>query len=142
MTKKGLRAFDSRAAVLAARTSRRTTRGRGSTVVLRHTVPAVRPDDVLTGLRQVAGLEVAGRAAGHPARAGSATTRRPARSAIRYPVDSAGIGGPVCDTRGDRNVRLAVATDPTTFLPVRSLEVVRHAESKSSPDRDAAWLSR
>jgi hypothetical protein len=29
-------------------------------VVLRHTVPAVRPDDVLTGLRDVSGLADAG----------------------------------------------------------------------------------
>ncbi len=59
MTKKGLRAFDSRAAVLALDV---TTCDVGSrlTVVLRHTVPAVRPDDVLTGLRQVGGLEDAG----------------------------------------------------------------------------------
>ena len=56
MTKKGLRAFDSRAAVLALDV---TTYDAGSrlTVVLRHTVPAVRPDDVLTGLRQVALLD-------------------------------------------------------------------------------------
>ena len=89
-----------------AATSRRTTRGRGSTVVLRHTVPAVRPDDVLTGLRQVGGLEDARSAAGHAARSRVRTTRRPVRSATRYPVDSAGIGGPVCDTRGDRKCGL------------------------------------
>jgi radical SAM-linked protein len=59
MTKKGLRSFDSRAAVLALDV---TTYDAGSrlTAVLRHTVPAVRPDDVLTGLRQVGGLEDAG----------------------------------------------------------------------------------
>jgi radical SAM-linked protein len=59
MTKKGLRSFDSRAAVLALEV---TTEAAGSrlTVVLRHTVPSVRPDDVLTGLRQVGGLEVPG----------------------------------------------------------------------------------
>jgi radical SAM-linked protein len=59
MMKKGLRSFDSRAAVLALEV---TTYDGGSrlTVVLRHTVPSVRPDDVLTGLRQVSGLEVPG----------------------------------------------------------------------------------
>jgi radical SAM-linked protein len=59
MTKKGLRTFDSRAAVLGLEVS---TYDAGSRleVVLRHTVPAVRPDDVLAGLRQVAGLEAAG----------------------------------------------------------------------------------
>jgi len=35
-------------------------------------------------------------------------------------------------------VRLAVATDPTTFSPVHLPKAVRHAESRSSPDRDAA----
>jgi radical SAM-linked protein len=56
MTKKGLRTFDSRAAVLALEAS---TDGEGSrlTVVLRHGVPAVRPDDVLRALSQVGGLE-------------------------------------------------------------------------------------
>jgi radical SAM-linked protein len=55
MTKKGLRSFDSRAAVLALEV---TAYDGGSrlTVVLRHSVPAVRPDDVLTALRQVGGL--------------------------------------------------------------------------------------
>ncbi len=55
MTKKGLRSFDSRAAVLALEV---TAYDGGSRldVVLRHTVPAVRPDDVLSGLREVGGL--------------------------------------------------------------------------------------
>jgi radical SAM-linked protein len=67
MTKKGLRSFDSRAAVYALEVARAgsgddTEDGTGSrlTVVLRHTVPAVRPDDVLAGLREVGGLADAG----------------------------------------------------------------------------------
>ncbi|MCW2766058.1 MAG: hypothetical protein JWO11_2017 [Nocardioides sp.] len=57
MTKKGLREFDCRAAVVALVV---TARGDGSRLqlVLRHAVPAVRPDDVLSGLAVVAGLEV------------------------------------------------------------------------------------
>ncbi len=51
MTKKGLREFDCRAAVRALCSS-----GSSLDLVLHHTVPAVRPDDVLTGLRQVADL--------------------------------------------------------------------------------------
>jgi radical SAM-linked protein len=49
MTKKGLREFDCRAAVvsLGVEEGREGARLR---LVLRHTVPAVRPDDVLTGL--------------------------------------------------------------------------------------------
>lgn len=59
MTKKGLRDFDSRAAVLALHAG---ADGEGSVLelVLRHLEPAVRPDDVLSGLRAVGGLEVEG----------------------------------------------------------------------------------
>ena len=53
MTKKGLREFDCRAAVRDLRVD-----GSALDLVLRHTVPAVRPDDVLTGLQRVAGLDV------------------------------------------------------------------------------------
>ncbi|GAB2881612.1 TIGR03936 family radical SAM-associated protein [Nocardioides pacificus] len=58
MTKKGLRAFDCREAVIALAAAPAPT-GSGSRVdlVVRHAVPSVRPDDVLTGLRQVSGLE-------------------------------------------------------------------------------------
>jgi radical SAM-linked protein len=59
MTKKGLRSFDSRAAVLALEVAPTDSGGDEAsrlTVVLRHTVPAVRPDDVLAGLREVGGL--------------------------------------------------------------------------------------
>lgn len=59
MTKKGLREFDCRAAVLALT----LTPGEAGTtldLVLRHAVPAVRPDDVLSGLKALAGLEVPG----------------------------------------------------------------------------------
>jgi radical SAM-linked protein len=57
MTKKGLRKFDARAAIvsLAARASAESTGDRGSCaileVVLRHGTPSVRPDDVLAALR-------------------------------------------------------------------------------------------
>lgn len=53
MTKKGLRTFDCRAAVVRLDV---TPEGELD-LVLEHTVPAVRPDDVLTGLRQVADLQ-------------------------------------------------------------------------------------
>jgi radical SAM-linked protein len=59
MTKKGLRDFDSRAAVLALAAA---PGGDGSVLdlVLRHLEPAVRPDDVLSGLGSVGGLELVG----------------------------------------------------------------------------------
>jgi radical SAM-linked protein len=56
MTKKGLRSFDCRAAVV---TLVATPQGEGCRLdlVLRHTVPAVRPDDVLSGLRSSTDLD-------------------------------------------------------------------------------------
>jgi radical SAM-linked protein len=59
MTKKGLRTFDSRAAVIAL-TVTPYDAGSRLDVVLRHTVPSVRPDDVLSGLRHCSSLEVEG----------------------------------------------------------------------------------
>ena len=59
MTKKGLRTFDSRAAVLALEVAA-YDEGSRLEAVLRHTVPAVRPDDVLAGLREAGGLEEPG----------------------------------------------------------------------------------
>ncbi len=63
MTKKGLRTFDCRAAVVSL-----TSHGVPGPeqecaileVVLRHGTPSVRPDDVLAGLRATAGLAVMG----------------------------------------------------------------------------------
>lgn len=52
MTKKGMREFDCRRAVASL-----TSDGTSLDLVLHHTVPAVRPDDVLTGLRQLTGLD-------------------------------------------------------------------------------------
>lgn len=54
MTKKGMRAFDCRAAVVRLA----VTEQGGLDLLLEHTVPAVRPDDVLTGLREAGGLVV------------------------------------------------------------------------------------
>ena len=52
MTKKGMRAFDARAAVVSLAAD-----GSGLDLLLRHAVPAVRPDDVLSALRSVHPLE-------------------------------------------------------------------------------------
>ena len=60
LTKKGVRTFDCRAAVVSV-----STRDQGATeppcaildLVVRHGTPAVRPDDILVGLRETAGLE-------------------------------------------------------------------------------------
>lgn len=52
MTKKGMREFDARGAVLSL-----VVVGASMELVLRHCVPAVRPDDVLRGLAAVAGLD-------------------------------------------------------------------------------------
>jgi len=55
MTKKGLREFDCRAAVVALSVEPHGEAARLD-LVLRHAVPAVRPDDVLRGLTEVGGL--------------------------------------------------------------------------------------
>jgi radical SAM-linked protein len=57
MTKKGLRTFDTRAAVLALTVSR-VGSGSRLDLLVRHTVPSVRPDDVLAGLQDCTPLEV------------------------------------------------------------------------------------
>lgn len=60
MTKKGLREFDCRAAVVSLSAGRREEGGTRLDLVLRHAVPAVRFDDVLAGLASVSGLEISG----------------------------------------------------------------------------------
>ena len=60
MTKKGLRSFDARGAVVSLVARPDVGSGRECAileVVLRHGTPSVRPDDVLAGLREIAGLE-------------------------------------------------------------------------------------
>jgi radical SAM-linked protein len=60
MTKKGMREFDARSAVVALALLAPAEGDEGRTtldVVLRHGTPAVRPDDVLRGLATVAGLD-------------------------------------------------------------------------------------
>ncbi len=59
MTKRGVRSFDCRAAVLSL-AALPSARGATLDMVLRHAVPAVRPDDVLSGLAADAGLELVG----------------------------------------------------------------------------------
>jgi radical SAM-linked protein len=59
MTKKGLRKFDCRAAVVSLAASSAREDGTECAIldlVLRHGTPSVRPDDVLAGLREIAGL--------------------------------------------------------------------------------------
>jgi radical SAM-linked protein len=61
MTKKGLRTFDCRAAVVSLGSHACPDRPDECAildVVLRHGTPSVRPDDILAGLRDLAGLEV------------------------------------------------------------------------------------
>lgn len=53
MTKKGLRSFDCRASVVDFSAADDGTLG----LLLEHAVPAVRPDDVMSGLRAVTGVE-------------------------------------------------------------------------------------
>ncbi len=64
LTNKGVRRLDARSAVLSL--DQRGASAAGHAIlrmVVRHTEPAVRPEDILTGLRQTAGLEPASPAA-------------------------------------------------------------------------------
>jgi radical SAM-linked protein len=61
MTKKGLRTFDARGAVVSLTSQSGSGTGAECAIldlVLRHGTPSVRPDDVLAGIREVAGLDV------------------------------------------------------------------------------------
>ena len=61
MTKRGLRTFDARAAVLALEVAETGPTEQACailTMVVRHETPSVRPDDVLAGLRSRGGLEL------------------------------------------------------------------------------------
>ncbi len=60
MTKKGLRQFNCREAVVSLTSQPETGNGPECAIldlVLRHGTPSVRPDDILAGLREIAGLE-------------------------------------------------------------------------------------
>lgn len=59
MTKRGLRSFDCRAAVLSLEAAA-GPRGTDLDLVIRHGEPSVRPDDVLAGLVAAAGLDTGG----------------------------------------------------------------------------------
>ncbi len=61
MTKKGVRQFDARAAVISLDVAARESGSRLS-LVLRHTEPAVRPDDVVSALAERGGVTDAGMA--------------------------------------------------------------------------------
>ena len=56
LTNKGVRRMDARSAVIALGVRGETDRGADLEMVLQHTVPSVRPDDVLTALRDVSDL--------------------------------------------------------------------------------------
>ncbi|MEY9210806.1 TIGR03936 family radical SAM-associated protein [Thermobifida halotolerans] len=61
LTKKGRRRFDARSPVLRLDVDRRAATEQQETyailrLIVRHTIPVVRPDDVVTGLRQIAEL--------------------------------------------------------------------------------------
>jgi radical SAM-linked protein len=61
MTKRGLRSFDCRAAVVSLSVTEVPSSEAGCAileVVLRHGTPSVRPDDVLAGIREASGLDV------------------------------------------------------------------------------------
>ncbi len=81
MTKRGLRAIDVRGAVVDL-----TSEGSAVTAVVRSTIPTVRPDDIVTGLR-AHGLE-------HP---GSPVAQRLQQGPLRGAGSDANVGDPLRD---------------------------------------------
>ena len=117
MTKKGLREFDCRGRRRLARRRRRTTPATRLDLVLRHAVPAVRPDDVLARLDR-------GR------RPRAERMRRCSPASLQGPLDevTGEIGDPLHarddDESRSRRVRYSpwltpaeVRDNPTTFSP-------------------------
>ena len=139
MTKKGLRTFDSRAAVLALRASvvRRRDAARGRAAAHRPVGPARTtcwPGSARSGVSTCPGAPLVTRA-----RAGSVRRRPRARSATRYPLDSARIGPSSCAILDVVDRAACRTDDPTTFSPVRSL--ARHVEPVvTGPRRGLAEL--
>lgn len=63
LTKRGVRSFDCRQPVVSLAVSDNSDAGRSCAIlelVVRHGTPTVRPDDILAGLREIAGLEPSG----------------------------------------------------------------------------------
>ncbi|WP_233515202.1 TIGR03936 family radical SAM-associated protein [Marinitenerispora sediminis] len=130
LTKKGRRRFDTRGAVLRLDVDGSGAAERDETyvilqLVVRHTTPAVRPDDVVNGLRQVAGLAppsspLMTRLAQGPLDGASGEVTDPfaadgasARDSGRERVDS-GTGASQCAPAG------AAQDPPTSSAPTRS----------------------
>ena len=102
LTSKGMRRMDARAAVVTLQAGWRPADERNAgyailRMVVRHLTPAVRPDDILTALRRVAGLVPSSPAAGDPAgprTAGGSSCRSRARRAARARRARRGLGVP------------------------------------------------
>jgi hypothetical protein len=115
LTGKGTRRMDARAAVVKLEVDRRAANERDAACVIlrmivRHMTPAVRPDDILTALRQLAGLAptsppLVTRLAQGPLGIEAATTPAPAPG----PTGTAGIAVPA----GTAAQALAQASQPT-----------------------------
>ena len=131
----GGRADDQEGAARASTAARRSSRWRADAVrrrgarldlVLRHAVPVVRPDDVLTGLARLGGLDAGPAPAADPAGPGSARRgdRRGRRPAAE--LDGARASATWCAILGHgRPLRRHDSDDPTTFSPGRILGPAR-----------------
>ena len=135
MTKKGLRTFDCRAAVVALAVTRAPgRRGARPDPAAHRAGRAARRRAERPGA--VAGLRPATRAAAHPRCARARSTRRPARSATRSISRNDGRPLRLCDTDHGRP---GSCSRPTRRRSRRSRTTGgRHTGNRSSPDRDAA----
>ena len=121
MTKKGLRDFDCRAAVLSLDGRPPTDGGPALELVLRHAEPAVRPDDVLVRAGRRSPGSSWRRTRCSPGWRRVRSTPRPARSATRWrsPRRDEGCRRARCAILASgRRPRQSRPVDPTTFSPV------------------------
>jgi hypothetical protein len=113
MTKNGRRIFDARSAVV----SMRATEGDDCAIlalVVRHVTPAVRPDDVLSGLRSVSDLVTPVPPAATRLAQGLLTAEGEVADPLAPDRVAAGNAGAIRDTGATRQVDEAVGAQPSS----------------------------
>lgn len=129
LTSKGLRRMDARAAVVTLEAGPRGTDAAGAAcatlrMVVRHTTPAVRPDDILTALRQLTGLVPAS----------PALVTRLAQGPLEA---DAHAGRTPADQDNEKTARLAAEAAPVAAPPVSANDQLPRGEQGPGTDRRA-----
>ena len=133
MTKKGLREFDCRAAVVSLSVAARDE-GCRMELVLRHAVPAVRPDDVIRGLAEVGGLAPPGARCSRGWPRAPSTNRRE-RSATRWLMTPRRVACAILPMVDDRGEAAADSTDDVLAGPPQLWRSARWVQVVARPRR-------